>query len=62
MDTVSANDGALLPLASLPTEYGYDGDGNLTTVTVVYNTKTYVQTLAYTDGNLTSSSQYEVQP
>ncbi len=48
-ETVQANDGAMLPLSSLPTQLQYDGDF-ISTITVIYADRTYVQTFL-NDGN-----------
>jgi len=42
-DTVQADDGAMLPLASLPTTITWDGFF-VATMVVEYQTKTYTQT------------------
>ncbi len=42
-ETAQANDGAMLPLSSLPTSFLYDG-GFISTITVSYAGSTYVQT------------------
>lgn len=50
-ETVTADDGTMLPLASLDTVVAYSG-GNPTTFTVVYRGNTYVQTLTYSGTNV----------
>jgi hypothetical protein len=62
IEVVTASDGTVLPIGDLAQVLGYDGSNNLTTVTVVFNTKTYIQTLTYTSGNLTGVSKFVVQP
>lgn len=52
-----ADDGVPVPFDSLPQAFAYDGSGNLTTITVVYNGHTYVQTLTYAGSQLSGSSQ-----
>ena len=61
-ETVQANDGAMLPLDSLATQIVYSG-GFVSTITVMYAGKTYVQTflndgtdIIYISGWITSSS------
>jgi len=53
--TVQANDGAMLPLDSIEQDIAYAGS-NISTITVVYQGNTYVQTFAYTGLNLTDIS------
>ena len=43
---------------SMAQTLGYDGSGNLTTVTVTDGTSTWVQTLTYTGSNLTGVSTW----
>ena len=57
---VTADDGVVLPLESLAKSYGYTGD-NLTTITVSYNSETYVKTLTYTGDKLTATSVWVKQ-
>lgn len=45
----------------LPQTYGYDGAGNLTAITVTDGVSTWVQTLTYTNGNLTAVGQWVKQ-
>jgi hypothetical protein len=56
-----ASDGTTIPVDSLAQVLGYDGSGNLTSVTVVYRGDTYVKTLTYTSGNLTGVSVWVKQ-
>jgi len=42
-ETVQANDGAMLPLSSLPTQLFYDGDF-ISKISVIYADRTYYQT------------------
>lgn len=66
---VIASDGAMIFPDDLAQAMGYDGSGNLITVTVVapatpgtaYAGGTYVQTLTYTSGNLTNVSKWVKQ-
>jgi hypothetical protein len=58
--TVQANDGTMLPLESLPVVFGYTGS-NITTITVQYQGKTFIQTLSYAGSNVTNISGWEVQ-
>lgn len=63
-DVAVASDGTVLPLPALQQVLGYDGSGNLTSVTVTYpvgSANTYKQTLSYTSGNLTNVSVYVKQ-
>lgn len=60
-ETVQANDGAMLPLSSLAQDITYDGS-IVETVTVEYAGKTYVQTMTNDGTNITSVSNWEVQP
>lgn len=55
---VVASDNSILPADSLAQTFGYDGSGNLTSITVNYGGNVYVQTLGYTSGKLTSQSQW----
>jgi len=55
---VTGSDGVQLDIASLPAEYGYDGSGNLTTITVIYRGNTYIQTFTYSGSNLVGSSNW----
>lgn len=66
---VIASDGAMIFPDDLAQTYGRDGNGNLTTITVVvpatpgtsYAGGTYVQTLAYTGTVLNSASRWVKQ-
>jgi hypothetical protein len=49
-----------LPLNDLEQAFGYSGD-NVTTITVVYQGVTYVQTLTYSGLNVTNISQFVPQ-
>lgn len=42
-ETVQANDGAMLPLSSLAQQFEYDSNF-VSTITVIYQSNTYVQT------------------
>lgn len=42
-ETVQANDGAQIPLSSTPQSFSYSG-GFISSITVIYQGKTYVQT------------------
>ena len=55
--TVLASDGAALPLSNLPQVFANNGT-NITTITVVYAGKTYVQTLTYAAGFITNISAW----
>lgn len=59
---VTGSDGVVLPIDDLAHAFGRDGSGNLTSDTVVFNGKTYVQTYTYGSGFLTGVSKYVVQP
>lgn len=59
-EIVVGSDGNELPIDSLAITYGYTGS-LLTTETVVYGGKTYVQTHTYTGSNLTASSAWVAQ-
>jgi hypothetical protein len=56
-----ASDGTILPLASLAQAMAYNGSNQLLTITVVFNSKTYVQTYTYTSNNLTGISVFVKQ-
>jgi len=58
--TVAASNNVLLPVESLAQVLGYTS-GVLTTITVVYDSITYVQTLTYTSGSLTGISKWVAQ-
>lgn len=58
---VLASDGTLVPVDSLPQALGYDGSSNLTSATVNYDGKVYIQTLTYTGSNLTGVSEWVLQ-
>lgn len=53
-------DGAQLPLDSLDQIFGYTGS-NVTTITVVYQGNTYVQTFTYSGSNITNISGWVLQ-
>jgi YD repeat-containing protein len=53
---VTANDGKQFDLDNVEQTFGYDGNGNLTTITVEVAGNTYVQTFTYTGSNLTNIS------
>jgi hypothetical protein len=57
--TVTANDGAQLPLDELTQTFGYTtigGSPYVQTITVVYASNTYVQTFTYTGTNVSAIS------
>lgn len=56
-ETVQANDGAMLPLSSLPTQLVYSGDF-ISTITVIYAGSTYVQTFLNDGTNITYISNW----
>jgi hypothetical protein len=66
---VVASDNAIIFPDDLAQTLGYDGSGNVTTITIVvpatpgttYAGGTYVQTLTYTSGNLTGVSKWVKQ-
>lgn len=58
--TVAASNNVLLPIDSLAQVLGYTA-GVLTTITVVYDSITYIQTITYTTGNLTGISKWVAQ-
>ncbi len=60
VETVAASNNVLLPISSLGQTLGYTS-GVLTTITVVYDSVTYIQTLTYTSGNLTGISKWVAQ-
>jgi len=53
-----ATDGTLIYPDMSPTgkQYGYDGSGNLTTVTITQYGATWIKTLTYVSGKLTATS------
>ena len=53
--TVQANDGAMIPLDSIPQTFAYSGSF-ISTITVVYQTNTYVQTFTNNGTNITNIS------
>lgn len=67
-DTVRANDGTQLPLASLTQTFTYDGT-NISTISVDYQayvdnvpvTNTYTQTFTYDGDNVSSISGWVLQ-
>jgi hypothetical protein len=59
-ETVQANNGAMLPLDSLQTQIVYSGDF-VSTITVVYQGITYVQTFLNDGTNITSISGWIAQ-
>lgn len=61
-DAAVADNGTTLPLASLAQALSYNADGTLANVQVVYEGKTYQQSMTWTSGNLTAVSAWEVQP
>lgn len=50
--TVQANDGAMLPLDSLPQTFAYSG-GFISSITVFYANQTYIQTFTNDGTNIT---------
>lgn len=56
----TASDGVNLPIDSLDQTLVYTS-GNLTSITVTYNSVVYVQTLTYTAGLLTTVSKWVAQ-
>lgn len=60
-ETAKATDGANLPLESLETSFTYNGD-LVTSISVVYDNVTYIQTLTYANDNVVNISQWEAQP
>lgn len=48
--TVQAEGGVMLPVSSLDQTFTRDGNGNVTQISVVFNSQTYVQNFTY-DGN-----------
>lgn len=58
--TVQANDGAMLPIDSLPVAIAYNGD-LVATMTVVFGPNTYVQTFSYTGDLVTNISRWVKQ-
>jgi hypothetical protein len=61
-EVVRGNDGVNIPLADVPQAFTYDGNDNVTTITVVYRDKTYIQTFTYAGNNVTNITRWEVQP
>lgn len=59
--TVQANDGAMLPLDSLPQQLMYDGTF-ISTITVLYAGRTYVQTFENDGTNITYISNWVYTP
>lgn len=59
LHNVSTN-GEIFP-QDCPKTFAYDGSGNLTSVTALYDGKTYIQTLTYTAGKLTADSGFVKQ-
>lgn len=58
--TIIASDGTLLPLDSLQQTFAYNGDF-VSTITVVYNTHTYVQTFTNNGTAITVVSGWVLQ-
>lgn len=61
-ETVQATNGQAIPVNDLAQEFTRDADGNVESITVVYQAITYVQTFTYTDGAVTDISQWTAQP
>lgn len=60
--SVQASNADVILLDSATMTYGYDGAGNLTAETAVYNGKTYVKTYTYNGSNvLTNRSGWVAQ-
>ena len=53
--TVTASDGTMIPLDSVEQDFAYSGS-LLTTITVVYQGKTFVQTFTYSGSNVATIS------
>lgn len=60
-ETVQASDGAMLPLDSLPQEFIYSGSF-ISTITVVYAGRTYVQTFLNDGTNIIYISNWVYTP
>jgi hypothetical protein len=63
-ETITASNGVMLPLDSLPVSITYIGSGAAAvpeTLTVEYRGVTYVQTLTYDSGNLIAASNWIAQ-
>jgi len=58
--TVQASDGAQLPLDSLPATFAYSG-GFISTITVVYQGNTYVQTFTNNGTDILTISNWVKQ-
>lgn len=59
--TVQANDGAMLPLDSLPQQFTYDGTF-ISTITVLFAGRNYVQTFENDGTNITYISNWIYTP
>lgn len=59
-ETVQASDGAMLPIDSLPQALAYSGSF-VSTITVVYQTRTYIQTFTNNGTNITNISNWVKQ-
>ncbi len=59
--TIIASDGTLLPLDSLEQSFTYDGEF-VDTITISYVAKTFIQTFVNDGTNITTISQWVVQP
>jgi hypothetical protein len=59
--TVQANDGTMIPLDSTPQEFMYDGDF-ISTITVQYAGKTFVQTFENDGTNIIYISNWVYTP
>jgi len=56
-ETVTASDGTMLPVSNLPQAFAYSG-GIISTITVVYEGNTYVQTFTNDGTNVTAISRW----
>lgn len=59
-ETVQADDGAMIPLSSVAQEIAYDGDF-VSTITLVYQNETYVQTFTNDGTHITDISGWVKQ-
>lgn len=59
-DTITASNGAMLPLSSLSQTLAYDGDF-VSTITVSYQGITYVQTFTNNGTDITAISNWVAQ-
>lgn len=54
-------DGSSFDLDSLEQNFTYNGDGTVNTITVIYKTKSYLQSYTYTGGKVTKISAWILQ-